>query len=177
MRIVIFGANGGTGRLLVAQALEAGHTTVGVTRRPDQFPFAHPALAVAGADVSDSAALGDIVAGADAVLSTLGVPFTREAVDTYSVGTANIVGAMRLTGVRRLVVVSSTALDHYQGRTDAVHAAARRTHCHQDDRQDRVRRHAADGGHRARQRFGLDDRAPVGPLRPAACHRLRCRTG
>jgi nucleoside-diphosphate-sugar epimerase len=117
MRIVIFGANGGTGRPLVAHALEAGHTTVGVTRRPDQFPFAHPALAVAGADVSDSAALGDIVAGADAVLSTLGVPFTREAVDTYSVGTANIVGAMRLTGVRRLVVVSSTALDHYQGRT------------------------------------------------------------
>ena len=117
MRLVIFGANGQTGRLLARQALDAGHTAVAVTRRPEDFPIADPALTVAGADVHDAASLIDIVAGADAVLSTLGVTFTREPVDTYSVGAANIVAAMRQTGVRRLVVVSSAAVDHYPGRT------------------------------------------------------------
>jgi len=54
MRIVIFGANGQTGRLATRRALDAGHTTVAVTRRPDDFPFADPALSVAGADVYDT---------------------------------------------------------------------------------------------------------------------------
>jgi uncharacterized protein YbjT (DUF2867 family) len=119
MRLVIFGANGQTGRLLTRRALDAGHTAVAVTRRHDEFPIAHGALTVAGADVRDAAALVDIVGGADAVLSTLGVSFTREPVDTYSVGTANAVAAMRQTGVGRLVVVSSTAAYHYPGRTGA----------------------------------------------------------
>src|SRR4029453_104260 len=100
MRLVIFGANGQTGRLLTRQALDADHTAVAVTRRPEQFPIVEQALTVAGADVRDTAALVDVVAGADAVLSTLGVSFTREPVDTYSVGTANIVAAMQQTGVR-----------------------------------------------------------------------------
>lgn len=122
MRIVIFGANGQTGRLLTRKALEKGHTVVAVTRRPDDFPFADPALTVAGADVHDGAALAGIVAESDAVVSTLGVPFTREPVETYSVGTANIVAAMLGTGVRRLVVVSSAGAFPAPGRTGAPFA-------------------------------------------------------
>ena len=119
MRIVIFGANGQTGRLLTRKTLEAGHTAVAVTRRPDDFPFAGPRLTVVAADVHDGAALPGVVAESDAVVSTLGVPFTREPVETYSVGTANIVAAMRGTGVRRLVVVSSTAAHPAPGRSGA----------------------------------------------------------
>src|SRR5690242_19683769 len=117
MRIVIFGANGATGRVLTRRVLDAGHTAVAVTRHPDEFPFTAPALTVVGADVHDAAAVTAAVDGADAVLSTLGVTFTMEPVDTYSVGVANIVGAMRKTGVSRLAVVSSTAIDDYPGRT------------------------------------------------------------
>jgi hypothetical protein len=40
----------------------------------------------------------EIVDDADAVLSVLGVPFTRRPVDTFSTGTANIVAAMRQKG-------------------------------------------------------------------------------
>ena len=106
MQIVIFGANGSTGRLLTRRVLDAGHSAVAVTRRPNDFPITDPRLTIAGADVR-SDGLAGIVAGADAVLSTLGVPFTRQPVDTYSVGTRNVVNAMRETGVNRLVVVSS----------------------------------------------------------------------
>jgi uncharacterized protein YbjT (DUF2867 family) len=108
MKIIIFGANGQTGRLLTQRVLDEGHRAVAVTRRAGDFPLAHSGLAVAGADVRKPDTLNDVVDGADAVLSTLGVPFTRQAVDTYSIGTANIAQAMHTTGVRRVVVVSST---------------------------------------------------------------------
>jgi uncharacterized protein YbjT (DUF2867 family) len=116
MKIVIFGANGQTGRLLTRRVLDAGHDAVAVTRRPDEFPYADPRLTVAGADVRDASSLVDVVDGADAVLSTLGVPFSRKPIDTYSVGIRNVVAAMRKAGVPRLVVVSSTGAYHYPGR-------------------------------------------------------------
>ena len=109
MKLAIFGANGQTGRLATALALDAGHEVLAVTRRPREFPLAGPGLTVAEADVRDASAVRPVVARVDAVVSTLGVSFTREPVDTYSVGTANIVAAMRAAGTRRLVVVSSTA--------------------------------------------------------------------
>ena len=108
MDIAIFGADGQTGRLLTGQALAAGHRVVAVTRRPDDFPLSDPKLTVAVADVREAAAVTEVVEGVDVALSTLGVSFTREAVNTYSVGTGNIVAAMQSAGVRRLAVVSST---------------------------------------------------------------------
>jgi putative NADH-flavin reductase len=107
VKLVLFGANGATGRLLARAALDAGHAAVAVTRRADEFPFTHPRLTVSPGDVRDGSAVTTLVDGADAVLSTVGVPFTRHRIDTYSVGAANIIAAMGQAGVRRLVVTSS----------------------------------------------------------------------
>ena len=109
MRIVIFGANGGTGRLLTAQALARGHAVTAVTRRPDTFPVRHDALRLLRGDAFDPASVRAAVAGHDAVLSTLGTPFTRKPISLYSQGTAHIVEAMDEQGLRRLVCVSSSA--------------------------------------------------------------------
>jgi putative NADH-flavin reductase len=109
MKLAIFGANGQTGRLATALALQAGHQVVAVVRRPREFPLTGPGLTVAEADARDGSAVQSVVTGVDAVVSTLGATFTREPVDTYSVGTANIVAAMRTARTRRLVVVSSSA--------------------------------------------------------------------
>lgn len=109
MKIALFGANGQTGRLATGLALERGHEVLAVTRRPQEFPLNGPGLTVVGADVRDANAVRPVVAAADAVVSTLGVTFTKEQVDTYSVGTANVVAAMQATRKRRLIVVSSTA--------------------------------------------------------------------
>lgn len=118
MRIVIFGANGQTGRLVTRRALDAGHTAVAVTRNPGGFPFADPRLEVVGADVHDAPAVVTAVDGSDAVLSTLGVPFSMGAIDTYSAGIRNVVAAMQKTSVRRLVAVSSSGTTHYPNRVD-----------------------------------------------------------
>lgn len=111
MRIVVFGANGPTGRLLIGQALAAGHEVAAVTRRPESFPLHHDRLEVIAADVFDPTAVAAAIIGRDAVLSVLGVPFGKEPIDTYSRGVANIVAAMTAHGVRRLAVVSSSAVD------------------------------------------------------------------
>lgn len=110
MRLTVFGANGGTGRLLVRQALDAGHEAVAVTRHPAEFPITHPRLVVAQADVRDGGAVARAVEGSDAVLSSLGVPFTRRPVTVYSAGVSAITRAMSRLGVDRIVVVSSSAV-------------------------------------------------------------------
>jgi nucleoside-diphosphate-sugar epimerase len=107
MRIVVLGANGGTGRRLVQQALDAGHEVRAVTRQPRSFPIRDPRLEVQAADVRAEAP----IAGADAVLSTLGVPFTRQPITLYSHSATTILAAMRRESVRRLVVVSSSATE------------------------------------------------------------------
>jgi putative NADH-flavin reductase len=109
MRITVFGANGATGRLLTGQALAAGYEVTAVTRQPAGFPVRHERLTVTGADVHDPGAVSRAVEGAGAVLSVLGVPFTRRPVDVYSTGTGSIAAAMSRHGVKRLAVLSSSA--------------------------------------------------------------------
>ena len=110
MKLVVFGANGATGRQVTAQAIAEGHTVTAVTRRPEDFPLSHQRLTVTGADVLDSAAVERCVAGQEAVISTLGVPFGRNPVTVYSEGITHITQAMTKHGVRRLVGVTSTVL-------------------------------------------------------------------
>lgn len=112
MNLVIFGANGRTGRILTRRALDAGHAVTAVTRHPDAFPMRHARLAVSAGDVHDLESVEAVAAGTDAVLSVLGVPFGRTPITIYSAGMENITRAMNHHHVRRLLCVSSTALDH-----------------------------------------------------------------
>lgn len=62
-------------------------------------------------DVFDLSLVEKAVVGQDAVLSTLGVPFSSKPITVYSQGIAHIVQAMNQYGIRRLVCVSSSAAD------------------------------------------------------------------
>lgn len=107
MKLVIFGANGPTGRLMVKDALARGHAVRAVTRRPDAFPSSHEKLEVVRADVTSGAGLGQAIAGCDAVASVLGAPFSRRPITVYSEGTRAIVAGMDEAGCKRLVVASA----------------------------------------------------------------------
>jgi nucleoside-diphosphate-sugar epimerase len=112
VNITVFGANGLTGRQLVGQALDAGHDVVAVTRRTAEFPLSHVRLTVAEADVHDELAVTRVLeTGSDAVLSTLGVPFDKKPIDIYSDGITKITEAMTRHGIKRIVAVSSTAVE------------------------------------------------------------------
>ena len=84
MKIVVFGANGLTGKIVTKQALAEGQTVTAVTRHPEAFPLQHEHLQVMRGDVFDLSAVEQAVAGQDAVLSALGVPWSRKPITVYS---------------------------------------------------------------------------------------------
>jgi uncharacterized protein YbjT (DUF2867 family) len=108
MRITVFGATGGTGRHVVAEALDAGHQVSAVVRDPARLPVPpREGLTVVTARLDDRAAVLRAVTGADAVVDALGVRTTGPT--TFRADTARVVtAAMRDAGVRRLVTVSAS---------------------------------------------------------------------
>ena len=114
MRLLVVGASGGTGRLLVSQALDAGHVVTAFVRDAARLPLTHAALRVAVGDAMHRDSFGPAMAGQEAVLCTLGAkPEGADAhrgqpgVPVCSAGTGHLIEAMRSAGVRRLVVESS----------------------------------------------------------------------
>jgi putative NADH-flavin reductase len=73
MKLLIFGATGGTGRQLVEQALAQGHFVTAFVRNPAKFHVSHANLRVAQGDVLRYDTVEPAVTGQDAVLSALGV--------------------------------------------------------------------------------------------------------
>jgi len=69
MKLLIFGATGGTGRLLVEQALAQGHVVTAFVRNPAKFHVSHANLRVAQGDVLRYDTVEPAVTGQDAVLS------------------------------------------------------------------------------------------------------------
>src|ERR1700694_1878007 len=110
MKLIVFGANGPTGRILTRRALEEQHEVVAFTRRPESFPIDHPDLEVFAGDVHDETAVKAAMVDTVAVLCTLGVPFPKTPVNVYSDGVTNIIAGMRATGTERLVCVTSSAI-------------------------------------------------------------------
>jgi uncharacterized protein YbjT (DUF2867 family) len=108
MKLTIVGATGGIGRLLLEQAVAAGHEVTAVVRNPANLTRPVRAVKV---DLSrpDLAALESAVLGADAVVSGLG-PRSRADAGVTAQGTRAIIAAMKETGTRRLIVVSAAPL-------------------------------------------------------------------
>jgi len=109
MRIVVIGANGNVGQEITTQALAAGHEVVGAVRRPETLSHIK-GVEVAKLDLTDQASLEAAFAGADAVVSALGHGGLRASAkftDLYSTSTRVIKNAMRATGIKRILVLSS----------------------------------------------------------------------
>ncbi len=109
-RILIVGATGGTGRHLVAQALERGYAVTAVVRDPARLEVAHPALTVVRGDVLDAASVDSAMRGQDAVVSALGHKRYLGPSRILSEGTKNLLRAMEAHGVPRLVCETSLGI-------------------------------------------------------------------
>jgi putative NADH-flavin reductase len=103
MKIAIFGATGKTGQHLVQQALDAGHEVQALVRTPGKLSIQHPKLKVIQGDIQQYDCVREAVTGVDAVVSALG-PTSNTPDYIISKGQANILRAMRETGVERLVI-------------------------------------------------------------------------
>jgi len=109
VKLLVVGASGRTGRLLVQQALGHGHDVTAFVRDPAAAPGPARHLRVATGDAKDPVSLAQAVPGHDAVISVLAAR-RGEPSDVYADGTANLVRAMTSKGVDRLVVASAAGL-------------------------------------------------------------------
>lgn len=104
MKIALFGATGGTGRQVLAQALAKGETVRALARSPEKLEAA-PGLEVIAGDVLDQAAVDRCLAGAEAVVCVLGSHGGKQPVEAE--GTARIIDGMQRLQLKRLVAVTS----------------------------------------------------------------------
>src|SRR2546430_11640642 len=106
MNLVVLGATGGTGRLVVEQALAAGDSVTALVRSPQKQTIRHSNLRVVAGRATDTGDVARAFIGADAVISTLGGSGSVIADSTRA-----IVEAAPKAGVRRVVALSSFCVD------------------------------------------------------------------
>lgn len=110
MRLLIFGATGGTGRYLVSQGLEQGCQVTAFVRDPGTLATKHPNLTIVKGNLSDHNNITNALKGVKAVISVLGND-TRKALfkpsNIISHSLPNIISAMQQGRVERLLFVSS----------------------------------------------------------------------
>jgi putative NADH-flavin reductase len=102
MKIVVFGASGKTGRLVVAQAVKRDDEVVAFVRDASKQWFPD-SVKVSQGDPSKADAVEAALAGADAVVSALG-PIAEQTTTEISEATQTIVDAMLRVGPRRIAI-------------------------------------------------------------------------
>ena len=115
MKVLVLGATGGTGRLIVREAMAKGHSVVALVRPRANAPDLAGARLIEG-DARDEGALTRALEGCDAVVSSLGTaisPF-RE-VTLLSMATQALVAAMGQRHVRRLVCITGMGAGDSRG--------------------------------------------------------------
>jgi putative NADH-flavin reductase len=114
VKVLIIGATGGTGQILLDKALEQGHEVTALARNPSAVAPRDYRPRVLAGNALDPEAVGVAVAGQDAVLSALGTRSTKPTT-LFSASTANLVGAMKKHGVCRLVCVTGIGTGDSRG--------------------------------------------------------------
>lgn len=94
-KLALIGASGNVGSKILAEALSRGHQVTGIVRNPEKLPQ-HPALTAVRGDVYDAEGLAGLLAGHDAVISS--VHYTAS-------DPALLLQAVKASGVKRYLVV------------------------------------------------------------------------
>ena len=105
-RVLVLGASGRTGQLLVAKALAHGHEVTAFVRDPAKLTVASDRLRVVQGDAREGDALMNAVRGQDVVISLLGVGDSFKPNGLIGACGPRIVTAMERQGVRRLIFTS-----------------------------------------------------------------------
>jgi putative NADH-flavin reductase len=116
--IAVIGATARSGRVIIAQALDAGYDVTGLARSPQKLQVEHERLRLVKGDVRDQASLEAALTGSEVVICMVGAPAPKDPtqpigeVDLYTVMAANLIAAMKNKGNSRLIMASSTGVEH-----------------------------------------------------------------
>jgi uncharacterized protein YbjT (DUF2867 family) len=107
MKLLVIGATGGTGRLLLTEGVARGHAVTAFARRPDALTDVPGLAGVVGGNARDADALTGALAGQDAVITTVGPRGRTTDPTVVADSTRALIQAARTAGVRRVVKVSA----------------------------------------------------------------------
>jgi len=107
MKVVIFGANGKTGILLMEQALAKGYQVVAYIRRPTSIVIDNPKLKIIIGNLNEPLKMKDAITGADACISALGGGSLTKHSPEIMNGIKNIISIMEIAKVHRFIYLSS----------------------------------------------------------------------
>jgi uncharacterized protein YbjT (DUF2867 family) len=113
MKILVLGATGGAGRLIVSDAAAKGHSVVALVRSTAGANLPKAELIEGGA--TDEIALRRALAGCDAVVSALGTGMVFRKVSLLTEATRALVPEMTRSGARRLVCISALGVGDSRG--------------------------------------------------------------
>jgi len=111
VRIAVFGATGRTGRLVLDQARARGLEVTALARDPSSL-VPDPSLRIVKGDAANAEAVKTAVDDADAAISVMAIPEGTEETTALSDATRTIARRMAMTGPRRLLVSTNTAIFH-----------------------------------------------------------------
>jgi len=109
MKITVIGASRGIGRKVVDYALSRGHSVRALARSADKMGIEAEGFEAVTGDATDPEVLARVLAGAEAVILTLGVPRDLRALrrtTLFSDAARAVIPAMEAAGVTRLLVVT-----------------------------------------------------------------------
>jgi putative NADH-flavin reductase len=110
-RLVVFGAAGRTGRLVVEEAGRRGLEVTAALRDPKRVSFGE-AVRMVDCDARERDDVARALEGADAAISVMAIPSGTGPTTELSEATRTIVAAMTSLGPKRLVVTVNTAVFH-----------------------------------------------------------------
>ena len=113
MKVLVLGATGGTGRLIVRDAVVKGHSVVALVRSKARADL--PGAELIEGDARNENILGRALDGCDAVVSALGTGIGFRKVSLLTEATRALVTAMTRGGVRRLVCISALGVGDSRG--------------------------------------------------------------
>jgi putative NADH-flavin reductase len=109
-KIVVFGANGRTGKYIVQYALEAGHQVTAFVHKHTS-EITHSNLSIVQGDVQDKELVSRTIQGHDVVISVIGTnQIEGDAVNLMSDAMKIFVEAMNQHGIKRVLAVGGLAV-------------------------------------------------------------------
>ena len=114
MRILVLGASGSVGRLVVEQALNRRHEVTALLRSPEKLGDLAIRLRIVQGDALDARAVDEAVSGQGAVIYALGVGNVRRTT-LFSDSTLVLLTAMTQHRVRRLICVTGVGAGETKG--------------------------------------------------------------
>jgi uncharacterized protein YbjT (DUF2867 family) len=113
MKMLVLGATGGTGRLIVHDAVAKGHSVVALVRSTAGADL--PGAELIQGDARNESTIGRALDGCDAVVSALGTGMGLRKVSLLTEATRALILAMTRSDVRRLVCISALGVGDSRG--------------------------------------------------------------